>query len=88
MADTHQDESTQKRQAIVDELVGLSKERNEIFEAAMAVIEQKKLALQHQCGAMGHVYGPGHTVPVDGVRCCVFCRADEPVAEEKQVIHG
>lgn len=83
MADTHQDETTQKRQAIVDELRALHAEQMEIIAAASTVIKQKQLALQHQCGEMGHVYGPGHVVYGNGVRLCVLCNAAEPVAEEK-----
>ena len=82
-ADSTNVPSVKNRQAIVDELHALQAEKQEIIDAASTVIDQKRLAIQHQCGEMGHVYGPEHPLYGNGVRLCVFCNAANPVAEEK-----
>lgn len=50
---------TASRQRIVDALKALSAEYGEAHRAAMALVQERRDALQAECGSIGHVW----TVP-------------------------
>lgn len=82
------DQAVAARQAIVDDIQGLTRERIEIIKIASAEIDQKRQNLREQCGAIGHVFTRSFGPFMYGQRQCVICDMAEVVGGVEGVNHG